>query len=73
MLELGDKKNKIWLPNLSPKLCHQHISVPKIDVVIFRPRDGVFLLHLNFYFESSIASMLIIGIQSQPQIAELIK
>ena len=39
----------------------------------FRPRDGVFLLHLNFYFESSIASMLIIGIQSQPQIAELIK
>ena len=39
----------------------------------FRPRDGVFLLHLNFYFKSSIASMLIIGIQSQPQIAELIK
>ena len=80
MLELGDKTAKIWLPNLSQKLCHQHISVSKVtkwplknDVVFFRPRDGVFLLHLNFYFESSIASMLIIGIQSQPQIAELIK
>ena len=30
MLELGDKTAKIWLPNLSPKLFHQHISVPKV-------------------------------------------